>query len=137
VAFGAQAIDLSEGDILAGACTLCHPLPGGNVIDHILFALTYGQDIAHSIVTKTVNKLIESILISKEVELIAVCGNPIQIALFTNGELRDLAFSPDAMKRKGICIPARDGQILDAGSLGIDAGCDRTCSVVNQSRGWC
>lgn len=122
--FRAQAVDLSEGEILAGACTLCHPLPGGNVIDHILFALTYGQELAHSIVMKTVNKLIESISMPKEVELIAVCGNPIQLALFTNGELRDLAFSPDAMKRKGICIPKREGQILDARLLGIDSGCN-------------
>ncbi|MGD0952296.1 MAG: methylamine methyltransferase corrinoid protein reductive activase [Methanotrichaceae archaeon] len=122
--FRAQAIDLSEDVILTGACTLCHPLPGGNVIDHILFALTYGQGLAHGIVTKTVNKLIESISLPKEVELIAVCGNPIQLALFTNGEFRDLAFSPDAMKRKGICIPTREGQILDANALGIDTGCD-------------
>ena len=122
--FRAQAIDLSEGDILAGACTLCHPLPGGNVIDYILFALTYGQGLAHGIVMKTVNKLIESTSLPKEVELIAVCGNPIQLALFTNGEFRDLAFSPDAMKRKGICIPTREGQILDAMLLGIDTGCD-------------
>ena len=45
--FRAQAVDLSQGDIMAGACTLCHPLPGKNVIDQILFSLTYGQDLAH------------------------------------------------------------------------------------------
>jgi methylamine methyltransferase corrinoid activation protein len=122
--FRAQAVDLSDGDILTGACTSCHPLPGGNVIDHILFALTYGQGLAHGIVTKTVNRLIKSISKPKGVELIAVCGNPIQLALFTNGEFRDLAFSLDAMKRKGICIPTREGQVLDARLLGIDAGCD-------------
>ncbi len=122
--FRAHAVDLSEGDILMGASTLCHPLPGGNVVDHILFSLTYGHGLAHDIVMGTINKLIESITMPKEVELIAVCGNPIQLSIFTNGELRDLAFSPDAMMRKGICVPTRDGQILDAKSLGLNARCD-------------
>lgn len=122
--FRAQAIDLSGGDILDGACTTCHPLPGGNVIDHILFALTYGQNLAHTIVIRTVNRLIELITEPKDVELIAVCGNPIQLGLFTGGELRDLAFSPDSMIRKGIAMPSREGQAFDAGALGLDAGCD-------------
>ncbi len=120
----AQAIDLSEGAISAQACTLWHPLPGGNVIDHILFALTYGQDLANGIVVKTVNRLIDLVAKPDDIELIAVCGNPIQLGLFTNGEMRDLAFSADALKRKGIAIPSRESRIFEAGALGLDARCD-------------
>lgn len=120
----ARSVDISNGDVLIEGCTLCHPLPGGNVIDHILFALTYGQDLAHSIVVKTVNRLIELVAKPKDIELIAVCGNPIQLGLFTNGELRDLAFSTDALKRKGIDIPSRESRIFDASVLGLDAKCD-------------
>ncbi len=122
--FRARAVDLAKGDVLKGASTLCHPLPGGNVIDHILFSLTYGHGLAHDIVLRTINKLIESMADPKEVELIAVCGNPIQLSLFTDGEIRDLVLSPDAMKRKGICVPTRYARVLDAEPLGLNAHCD-------------
>lgn len=122
--FRALAIDLSSGNISSGACTTWHPLPGGNVIDHILFSITYGQGLSHEIVIRTAKKLIELVSEPGEVELIAVCGNPIQLALFTNGELRDLAFSQDSLKRKGIAMPSRDAQILDASELGLGAKCD-------------
>ncbi|HPE52408.1 MAG TPA: ASKHA domain-containing protein, partial [Methanothrix soehngenii] len=122
--FRAQSIDLSEGGILGGASTLCHPLPGGNVIDHILFSLTYGQDLAHRIVVKAANRLIELVADAKEIELLAVCGNPIQLGLLTNGEIRDLAYSPDAMMRKGIAMPSREGGVIDAKTLGLAVDCD-------------
>lgn len=122
--FRAQAIDLSTGDILAAACTTWHPLPGGNVIDHILFALTYGENLAHRIVIKTINRLIKSISKHCEVGLMAVCANPIQLALFTDGELRDLTFCQDSLTRKGICMPAREARVFDAEALGLDARCD-------------
>ncbi|MHB8119863.1 MAG: ASKHA domain-containing protein [Methanothrix sp.] len=122
--FRAQAVDLSQGNIMAGAFTTCHPLPGKNVIDHILFSLTYGQDLAHSIIIKTVNRLIELVADAREIELLAVCGNPIQLGLLTNGEIRDLAFSPDAMMRKGIAMPSRESRVIDARKLGLAACCD-------------
>ena len=122
--FRAEAVDLSQGDTITGAFTTCHPLPGKNVIDHILFSLTYGQDLAHRIIIKTVNRLIEMVADAKEIELLAVCGNPIQLGLLTNGEIRDLAFSPDAMMRKGIAVPSRDERVMDARKLGLAAGCD-------------
>ncbi len=103
---------------------MCHPLPGGNVIDHILFSLTYGQDLAHRIVVKAANRLIDLVADAKEIELLAVCGNPIQLGLLTNGEIRDLAFSPDAMMRKGIAMPSREGRVIDAEKLGLAVDCD-------------
>jgi methylamine methyltransferase corrinoid protein reductive activase len=103
---------------------MCHPLPGGNVIDHILFSLTYGQHLAHRIIMKTVNRLIEMIADVREIELLAVCANPIQLGLLTNGEIRDLAFSPDAMQRKGIAMPSRESRVFDARALGFAADCD-------------
>ncbi len=103
---------------------MCHPLPGKNVIDQILFSLSYGQDLAHRIVIRAVNRLIEQVAEAKEIELLAVCGNPIQLGLLTNGEIRDLAFSPDAMMRKGIAMPSRESRVLDAATIGLAAGCD-------------
>ena len=122
--FRAQAIDLSQADIMAGACTMCHPLPGKNVIDQILFSLTYGQDLAHRIVIRTVNQLIEQVAEANKIKLLAVCGNPVQLGLLTNGEIRDLAFSPDALMRKGIAMPSRESRVLDAATIGLAAGCD-------------
>ncbi len=122
--FRAQAVDLSQGEVMAGAFTTCHPLPGKNVIDHILFSLTYEQDLAQRIIIKTVNRLIEMVADAGEIELLAVCGNPVQLGLLTNGEIRDLAFSPDAIMRKGIAMPSRDGRVMDAGKLGLAVGCD-------------
>ena len=122
--FRAQAIDLSSGGWLQRAETLCHPLPGKNVIDHILFSLTYKDSLAHKIVIKAVNRLIELTASPEDVEVIAVCGNPTQLALFTNGELRDLIYSPDALLRKGISIPKREAQILDGRAIEVNVPCD-------------
>ena len=61
---------------------------------------------------------------AEDIELLAVCGNPIQLGLLTNGEIRDLAFSPDAMMRKGIAMPSRGSKVLGAGSIGLAFGCD-------------
>lgn len=122
--FRAWAVDLDTGGVLAGSCTTCHPLPGGNVIDHILFALTYGQDLAHAIVVNAVNRLLKDISRQGDIELIAACGNPIQMALFTGGELRDLAYSSDSLERKGIAVPSRDARIVEAEDIGMGAACD-------------
>lgn len=124
--FRAQAINLSNGNLQRRAETLCHPLPGKNVIDHILFSLTYGGRLAHKLAIKAVNRLIELTASPKEedVEAIAVCGNPTQLALFTNGELRDLVYSPDALLRKGICAPTREAQVLDCRAIGVNAPCN-------------
>lgn len=122
--FRAQAVDLERKEIISNAFTTWHPLPGGNVIDHILFALTFGQSVAHSIIVKTINKLLLYLASSKEIKLIAACGNPTQISLFAGIDVRDLAHSQDSLERNGIAPPLRNAQILNSQRIGLEASCD-------------
>ena len=115
--FRGQALDLDQnGRILSTAVTTRHPLPGANVMDHLHFAVAIGPDRAHEVLVNAVNKLIAHLSIRKnEVVRLAVCGNPIQLSLFQDIEIRDLAY---AGKRKlealGVVAPERDAQIVKA-----------------------
>jgi methylamine methyltransferase corrinoid protein reductive activase len=115
--FRGQAIDLDQnGQILSTAVTTRHPLPGANVIDHLHFAIEVGLNHAHDIVIQAVNQVIDNLRIEKDqVVRLAVCGNPIQLSLFQEIEIRDLAY---AGKRKlealGVVPPKRDAQIVKA-----------------------
>ncbi len=122
--FRGQAIDLDqEGKILSTAVTTRHPLAGANVIDHLHFALEAGLDCAHDVVVKAVNRVIDNLRIDKgQVVRMAVCGNPIQLSLFNEIEIRDLAY---AGKRKleslGVVPPKRDAKIVKAAEIrGLD-----------------
>ncbi len=56
-----------------------------------------------------------------QVERVAICGNPIQLSMFQNMEVRDLAFAmPNALKSRGIDRQKRDAIILNAVDLGLD-----------------
>lgn len=118
--FRGQAIDLDQnGIILSTAVTTRHPLPGANVIDHLHFALEIGPDWAHKLVIYAVNRIIGDLRIdTNEVVRLAVCGNPIQLSLFQNIDIRDLAY---AGKRKldsmGVVPPKRDAQIVKASEI--------------------
>ena len=115
--FRGQALDLDQnGMILSTAVTTRHPLPGANVMDHLHFAVEMGLHRAHEVVIQAVNKVIDNLRIEKdEVVRLAVCGNPIQLSLFQEIEIRDLAY---AGKRKlealGVVAPKRDAQIVKA-----------------------
>ncbi len=115
--FRGQALDLDKkGRILSTAVTTRHPLPGANVMDHLHFAVEIGLDRAHGVVVQAVNKVIDHLKIKKnDVVRLAVCGNPIQLSLFQEIEIRDLAY---AGKRKlealGVVAPKREAQILKA-----------------------
>jgi methylamine methyltransferase corrinoid protein reductive activase len=122
--FRGQAIDLNEhGKILSTAVTTRHPLPGANVIDHLHFALEVGLDYAHQVVIHAANRVIDNLKIDKaHVVRLAVCGNPIQLSLFQEIEIRDLAY---AGKRKlealGVVPPKRDAQVIKAREIrGLD-----------------
>ncbi len=122
--FRGQAIDLENGGkILSTAVTTRHPLAGANVIDHLHFALEAGLDCAHEVVLNAVNRVLDNLRIDKErVVRMAVCGNPIQLSLFQEIEIRDLAY---AGKRKleslGVVPPKRDAQIVKASEIrGLD-----------------
>jgi len=118
--FRGQAIDLDDRNkIISTAITTRHPMPGANVIDHLHFALEVGLETAHDTVMHAVNRVIDNLRIEKDdVVRLAVCGNPIQLSLFREIEIRDLAY---AGKRKlellGVVPPKRDAQILKASDI--------------------
>ena len=59
--FRAQLIDMETKKVLRTAMTIRHPLPGGNVIDHLDFALEVGEDFGNNIILDAVKKIIETL----------------------------------------------------------------------------
>lgn len=119
--FRAQVIDLTTKRVLSTAITLGHPLPGANVMDHLHFALNIGEEIAHNLVIGAINKIISMLGIDlNRVIRLAVSGNPCQLSIFQNIEIRDLAYAgKHALARFNITPPNRDANVLNATDLGI------------------
>jgi methylamine methyltransferase corrinoid activation protein len=120
--FRAQAIDLETNEIISTAITIRHPIPGANVIDHVNFAVLSGTEETHRLMTDSINRLLEKLGIDlQEVERMAVCGNPFQLSLFQNIEIRDLAYAgKNMLDRLGVVPPKRDGEIVLAKTLGLN-----------------
>ncbi|MEW6423231.1 MAG: methylamine methyltransferase corrinoid protein reductive activase [Bacillota bacterium] len=114
--FRGQAMDLSNNEILATVITSRHPIPGANVMDHLNFAVDFGLDLAHNLVIAAVNQIIHQLGVPFEkVARLAVCGNPIQLSIFEEIEIRDLAYAGERKKRAlGVIPPNRDSKILSA-----------------------
>jgi methylamine methyltransferase corrinoid protein reductive activase len=92
--FRAHAVDLADGTICAAAAAAAHPLPGGNLIDHVQFALECGSAAAAQRMVSGVNRLIAALGVqAQDIERLAVCGNPAQLSLFQGLDVRDLAYS--------------------------------------------
>ena len=119
--FRCQAIELDSKETVATAITERHPIPGMNVIDHVNFAMKAGEDVANGLMVRAINNLFRELNIDlSKVELVATCGNPFQLSLFQNIEIRDLAYAGKNMIEKlGIVSPKRDGDILAAKDLGL------------------
>lgn len=119
----AQAIELEAKNVLSTAITLRHPLPGSNVIDHLDFCLNNGRGVGHNVVVRAVDSVLRSLDVDlKQVERIAACGNPIQMSIFQDIEIRDLAFGGEnTLKRLGLTRPERRTTILDADKIGLDS----------------
>ncbi|MDY9926104.1 methylamine methyltransferase corrinoid protein reductive activase [Methanosarcina sp.] len=117
--FRAQLIDLETKKVIRTAMTMRHPLPGGNVIDHLDFALEVGEDIANNIILDAVSKIIETFEVDPAcIQKLVVCGNPIQLSLFQNSEIRDLAFAGKNMqKRLGVENVDRSARVFPASEL--------------------
>lgn len=117
--FRAQLIDLEIRKVIRTAMTMRHPLPGGNVIDHLNFALEIGEDVANNIILDAVKKIIETLDVEPScIRKIVVCGNPIQLSLFQNSEIRDLAFAGKNMQRRlGVENVDRSARIFPANEL--------------------
>ncbi|MEW5920880.1 MAG: methylamine methyltransferase corrinoid protein reductive activase [Bacillota bacterium] len=109
--FRGQLIDIGNRQVLATAITARHPLPGANVIDHLNFALEVGTDTAQTIVLAAINQVVDHLIGLGEVKLecLAVCGNPIQLSLFENIEIRDLAFAGEKKQQLLDIVPPDRG----------------------------
>ncbi|MDK2834138.1 MAG: hypothetical protein PWQ51_2404 [Methanolobus sp.] len=117
--FRAQLIDLVSGKVIKTSMTTRHPLPGANITDHLDFAITVGEGLAHEIMTDAVCKLIKNLTDdTMQISKIAVCGNPIQLSLFQNSEIRDLAYAGRNMqKRLGVENVERQARIFPAADI--------------------
>lgn len=127
--FRAQALDMPAGDIVSTVITTGHPLPGGNVIDHLLFAMEVGSDVVSGIMIEGIKRVIAALGVPPEsVSRMAVCGNPAQLSLFQGMEIRDLAYSGRRkLESLGVSPPKRDAAVLKADSfpgLGLTDRCD-------------
>lgn len=130
--FRLQLLNLRTGSTIKTIMTMKHPLPGGNVIDHLSFAIQVGEDSAHRIITHTIRKMLDELQIPLHmIYKIAVCGNPIQLSLFQNIEIRDLAYAGKNMqKRLGIENVKRGLNIYQGSEIfGTDSGLDE-CEII-------
>ncbi len=115
----AQLLNLMDSSVLRTAILSRNPLPGANVVDHMDFAIRYGQATAHKILISAINSLINN-LKPKNLKRIAVCGNPIQLSLFEGIEIRDLAFAgKNALGKINLKPPKRDGHIVSGNEIGL------------------
>lgn len=127
----AQAIDPASQEIISTVITLQHPLPGGNVMDHLHFALELGIETAQRILINAVNHVIGELrIVPDEVEYLAICGNSVQLSLFEGIEIRDLAY-PGRRKLDslGVVSPDRGARIRPAG-LFADLSLPENCQVI-------
>ncbi len=115
-------VDLTgRGKITSTSITMRHPLPGANVMDHLHFWIENGPEVGHKIVMETIDKLIGLHDVDpKNITRMAVCGNPIQLSMFENIEVRDLAYAGESMiKKLNIKRPPRKAHIKSAGEVGL------------------
>ncbi len=129
--FRAQKIDLDTGQILRTVITMRNPLPGANVMDHLDFAMTYGQDKAHGLVINAFKHIVEQLeLGDMPLERLAICGNPIQLSLFQGIPIDDLAYAGERKKQNlNIQEQERNACIVDTAQIpGLEEFTD--CKVV-------
>jgi methylamine methyltransferase corrinoid protein reductive activase len=117
-----HAVDLASKKIISTAITVRHPVPGANVMDHLTFCIEVNQNVAHQLLIDTSNKLMQMLDIDlSKVERVAICGNPIQLSMYQNMEVRDLAFAmPNALRSRGVEQQKRDAAVLNAVDIGLD-----------------
>jgi len=123
----AHAVELSSGRILSTAITESHPLPGANIMDHLTFCIKMGRELAHDILMRTVNSVIGKLNIDlTKVERAAICGNPIQLSMFQNIQIDDLAYAGEkAWQTRGITPLKRNARVIPAVEVGLNLP-DRT-----------
>lgn len=117
--FRSQLIDLEKQETIKTVITMGHPLPGGNVIDHLNFAIVTGADVAHRLILETVVRILEKFDVDPDkIVRISVCGNPIQLSLFQNIEIRDLAYAgKNKQEALGVQDVKRDARVFPANEI--------------------
>jgi methylamine methyltransferase corrinoid activation protein len=130
--FRSQLIDLEKNETVKTVITMGHPLPGGNVMDHLDFAIGTGTDVAHGLIIETVKEILEKFDVEPgKIQRIAVCGNPIQLSLFQNMEIRDLAYAGENKQASlGVKDVKRDARIFPANELFGDIYPMDNCEIV-------
>ncbi|MBP1909570.1 methylamine methyltransferase corrinoid protein reductive activase [Methanolobus bombayensis] len=130
--FRSQLIDLEKNETVKTVITMGHPLPGGNVMDHLDFAISTGTDVAHGLIIETVKEILDKFDVEPEkIQRIAVCGNPIQLSLFQNMEIRDLAYAGENKQASlGVKDVKRDATIFPANELFGDIYPMDNCEIV-------
>ncbi|OEU42930.1 4Fe-4S ferredoxin [Methanosarcina sp. Ant1] len=99
--YRAQKINLDTEEIQRTAITLRNPLPGANVMNHVDFAIQYGQDLAHGLSINAVKNLIQALDVEiGEIERLSICGNPIHLSIFQGITIEDLAYAGERKKKK-------------------------------------
>ncbi len=99
--YRAQKIDLDTREIKRTVITLRNPLPGANVMDHMDFAIHYGQDLAHGLSVNAVKNLLHTLDVKcGELDRLSICGNPIQLSIFQGVSIEDLAYAGERKKKK-------------------------------------
>lgn len=88
-------------------------------MDHLDFAITTGEDVAHEVIIETIRRMFLQFDIDlSRVERLAVCGNPIQLSLFQNTEIRDLAYAGEnKQKMLGVRNVKRDARVFPASEI--------------------
>jgi methylamine methyltransferase corrinoid activation protein len=122
--YRSHLVDLClHGKIISTTITMRHPLPGANIMDHLHFWLDNGSDVGHSIIVETIDKLISLHGIGPEQILrLAVCGNPAQLSMFENIEVRDLAFAGESLlNRLNVKRPERKAHTIKADEIGLSS----------------
>lgn len=128
--YRAQKINLDTKEIKRTAITLRNPLPGANVMNHVDFAIRYGEDLAHGLSINAVKNLLQALdLESGELERISLCGNPIHLSIFQGISIGDLAYAGERKKKKyNIQEHERSARIVHSNEiLGFD---EFNCEVV-------
>lgn len=95
-----------------------NPIPGCNVMDHMSFAIEYGVEEAHRILCGAIRQILD-VLGCRDLSVISVCGNPIQLSLFEGIDIRDLAYAGEnKLKAENITPPERNGHSISGEFLG-------------------
>lgn len=130
--FRSQLIDIESEETIKTVITMGHPLPGGNVMDHLDFAINTGEIVAHELIVEAVKKILEKFDVDPlKIKRLAVCGNPIQLSLFQNSEIRDLAYAGETKQKKlGVQNITRNARIFPANEIFKNIYPLNNCEVV-------